>query len=110
MFIFLIKDIREEKEISLYQLSKMTGISYSYLFDLENNRKDNPTLKVLHKISIVFEKNIKDLYIATSDIETVRNWMHKSIEENGLNHPKTYKYSHLLDELLNMLQEEKKEK
>ncbi len=110
MFIFLIKDIREEKELSLYELSKNTNISYSYLFDLENNKKDNPSLKVMHKISLALEKNIKDLYVATSDIETVRNWMHESIEKNGIHHPKTYKYSHLLDKLLNILQEEKNRK
>ena len=31
------------------KLNKLTGISRAYLFDLENNRKFNPTLAMLEK-------------------------------------------------------------
>ncbi len=39
MVIFVIKNIRKSKNISLYRLSKSTGITRSYLRDLENNKK-----------------------------------------------------------------------
>ena len=39
MVIFVIKNIRKSKNISLYKLSKLTGITRSYLRDLENNKK-----------------------------------------------------------------------
>ena len=44
MVIFVIKDIRSKKNINLYKLSKLTGITRSYLRDLENNKKNNPTI------------------------------------------------------------------
>ena len=41
MVIFVIKEIRKKKNINLYRLSKLTGLTRSYLRDLENNRKNN---------------------------------------------------------------------
>ena len=58
MLVFNIKNIRKNKGISLKKLSNMTGISRGYLFDLENNRKFNPTLFILQKISEELEVNI----------------------------------------------------
>ena len=38
MFIFLIKEAREEKGVSQKELSEAVGISRSYLTELENNK------------------------------------------------------------------------
>lgn len=62
MIVFKIKDIRENKNISLYTLSKSTKITRSYLRDLENNKKCNPTLQVLCKIAESLNVNVKDLF------------------------------------------------
>lgn len=62
MIVFKIKEIRENRHITLYSLSKNTGISRTYLRELENNKKDNPTIKTLCKIANFLEVNIKDLF------------------------------------------------
>ena len=41
MFVFRIKEIRNNKNISARQLSKETGLSRSYISELENNKKYN---------------------------------------------------------------------
>ena len=37
MFVFVIKNIRLKKSLTIYQLSKMTNIARTYLVELENN-------------------------------------------------------------------------
>lgn len=82
MFIFNIKNIREERNITIYQLSKKTGISRTYLVELENNKKINPTLATLNKIASVLEVNVKDLFYTTLDIKSLKEKMYKKIETN----------------------------
>ena len=41
MHVFVIKKIRESKNITIYKLAKMVGISRSYLIEIENNKKTN---------------------------------------------------------------------
>ena len=53
MVIFVIKDIRSEKNINLYKLSKLTGITRSYLRDLENNKKNNVIAMFIYNDFIV---------------------------------------------------------
>ena len=67
MIVFKIKEIREKKKITLYSLAKSTGISRSYLIELENNKKSNPTLQMLYKIALVLNVNIKDLFYSEFD-------------------------------------------
>ena len=62
MIVFKIKEIRESENITLYTLSKATRITRSYLRDLENNKKSNPTLQTLCKIAKFFNKDVKDLF------------------------------------------------
>ena len=67
MIVFKIKEIRESRSITLYNLSKNTGISRTYLRDLENNKKTNPTLQMLYKISLALDVNVKDLFKTPKD-------------------------------------------
>jgi len=48
---FYIKEYRNSKGISLNELSKMTGISASYLSEIENNKKFGLAVINLCKIS-----------------------------------------------------------
>lgn len=59
--IILLKEIREQKQISLEQLSRMSGISKSHLNYIERQEKE-PTLTILIKISKALNIDIKDLY------------------------------------------------
>lgn len=45
----LLKRIREEKEVSLNDLARLTGLSPQYLSKIENG-KSNPTLKTIGDI------------------------------------------------------------
>lgn len=67
MIIFRIKEIRNKQKVTLYTLSKNTGISRTYLRDLENNKKSNPTIQALYKIALVLDVNIKDLFYSEFD-------------------------------------------
>ena len=59
--IILLKDIRKERNISLEQLSKMTGISKSHLNYIEKQEKE-PTLSVIVRIAKALNIDETDLY------------------------------------------------
>ena len=94
-----IKEIRKKKKISLYKLSQSTKIAKSYLKDLEDNKKTNPSLLVMYKIALTLDVNIEDLF--SVDIEKLRKTLHESINNTGLNSKKTLATSGLLDLLIN---------
>lgn len=59
--IILLKEIREEKQISLEELARMSGISKSHLNYIERNEKE-PTLTILIKIAKALNVDIEKLY------------------------------------------------
>lgn len=109
MYIFVIKEIREKANLSIKALSEMTGVSRAYLYDLEHNRRINPTLQSLIKIADALNVNVKDLFYTKLDIEDLRNQMHDSIEKYGLDSERTMEISQLLDLVLNIRDEYKKQ-
>lgn len=102
MFVFVIKNIRESKKISLNKLSEKTGISKSYLHELENNKKFNVTLDKLYKIAKVLDVNIKDLFYTALDLEFLRKELHNRINKYGLNSKETLEISEVIDLLVNI--------
>ena len=62
MIVFNIREIRESKNITAYKLAKETNLSLSYLTELENNKKNNPTLQILCKIASALDVKVKDLF------------------------------------------------
>lgn len=54
-----LKDLRNSKKMSLKELSKSTGISITFLSDIEHNRS-NPSIDSLKAISNTF--NVKPSY------------------------------------------------
>lgn len=107
MFIFLIKEIRKENGISQEELARRSGVSRNYIAELENNKKKNPSLKTIHKIAVALNKKITEIYVASSDIEELKELMYKSINETGMNSQGTLKISHLIDRLILIDMEEK---
>lgn len=100
MFVFAIKIIREEKGISLKELSAKTGISISYLSRLENNAIANPRMSTIYKISNVLEEKIENFCFTIGNIEKLKNELNLSVEKYGLHAPNTQKISQILDLLL----------
>lgn len=110
MIVFRIKQIRENKNISAYQLSKITNISRSYLSEIENNKITNISLKTLFKISEALNVNIKDLFYTTLDIEDLKQKMYESIEDTSINSKETLEISQLIDLLVNIKMKEELDK
>lgn len=106
MFVFLIKELREEQKISQQELAKQVGISQGYLSDIENNKVSDVSFSIVLKIAESLQVDIKRIFIATSDIENLREQLHKSIDEHGINSPETLKISRLIDILINAKMEE----
>jgi len=61
---FLIKEVREEKKISLRQLEEETGIEREYLADIENNKipADEVLFAEIVVIANILACSILDLY------------------------------------------------
>lgn len=57
----LLREIREDKSISLRKLSELTNISVSQLSKIERNESE-PTISTLIRISLALKTDIKNLY------------------------------------------------
>lgn len=102
MIVFRIKEIRKNKNITAYQLSKQVGITRAYLSELENGKRLNPTIKVLSDIAEALEVNIKDLFYTELDINDLKEEMYGRIDEFGLNSKEVLETSQLIDLLVNI--------
>ena len=102
MFVFVIKNVRKSKNITLYRLVKNTGLSYSYLSELENNKVYNPSLKTMYTIARALEVKVADLFYSELDIETLRDEMHSRIDQYGINSKEAMEISQIIDLLINV--------
>ena len=55
-----IKRERGRKDLKAIELAEKVGISNSYLSEIEND-KQNPSLKMLHRIAVVLGVEVEDL-------------------------------------------------
>lgn len=102
MYIFAIKPLRKSRNISLYELSNLTGISRTYLRNLENNKSFNPTLFILDKIAKALNVTIKDLFYYDNDIDDLKKEMYFRIEKHGINSREVMEVSQVIDLLINI--------
>lgn len=102
MYVFVIKLLRRSKNITLYKLSQVTGISRTYLRELENNNVFNPTMQILNKIANALDVTIKDLFYYDNDVNKLKEEMYRRIEVFGLDSEEVYKISQIIDLLLNV--------
>lgn len=102
MFIFIIKEVREEKGISQKDLAEKLNISQSYLSEIENNKKKNVSFELVFNICDILNVEIRKIYIAVSDIDELKNEMYLRIDKYGINAPETMKISQIIDKLVNL--------
>ena len=102
MFVFVIKNKRKEKNITLYRLVKITGLSYSYLSELENNKVYNPSLATMYKIAHALDCKIDDLVYGELDIDNLKEEMYRRIDEYGLGSKEALEISQIIDLLINI--------
>lgn len=99
MYQFIIKDIRKDKKITLKQLSDKTGLSISYLSEIENNKVKEPSFSAIGKICAVLGEKIEKIYFIPNEIDSVRNMLNIYIEKYGLTDIKTQNISKILDRI-----------
>lgn len=102
MYVFVIKEVREQKGLTQEELSKRSGISRNYIAELENNKKVNPSFETVFKISQALGVEIRQIYVADSDIEKLKEKLYLYIDKFGINAPETLKISQIIDELINL--------
>jgi transcriptional regulator with XRE-family HTH domain len=56
-----LKEICEEKGITLKELSDKSGLSLVYLYELDRGDKQNPSLRTVNKIAKVLKVDISQL-------------------------------------------------
>lgn len=56
-----IRSKRTEKDLSLSELARQSGVAKGYLSSLENGRYENPTLATLAKLASVLGVTIPDM-------------------------------------------------
>lgn len=57
-----LKDRRKELNMSVYDLAEKTGLSATYISNLENEQKSNPTKEVMGKIAKELKTNVAKLF------------------------------------------------
>lgn len=62
-----LKDVRKAKEISVYKLSQLSGVSETHIRDLERGDK-NPSLDTLAKITAPLGMSLSDLLNENDDV------------------------------------------
>ena len=56
-----IKQIRLQKNLTLRQLSSISGVSNGYISDLENGKEINPTMAILRKLANALGVSVAEL-------------------------------------------------
>lgn len=60
LLINRILSLCERRGITIYQLSQMSGVSYSTIDNLVNRNTFNPRIKTLHKIATAFSLTVAE--------------------------------------------------
>ena len=102
MFVFIIKDIMQQKNISTEELSKKARVSVNYITDLMENAIHDTRMGKLLQVAEALEVKLEDTYFSIQQIEELRSILDRSIEKNGIMHRETKRISKLLDILINL--------
>jgi transcriptional regulator with XRE-family HTH domain len=62
MYVNKIKAMRKEKEMTLYILAKLSGVSVAYLSRLENERRKNPSIDIMEKVAEALGKSVVEVF------------------------------------------------
>ena len=63
-----LKQLRIEKGYSLKEFSIKTGVSTTYLNDLENGIRDNPSLDIIDKIAKGLKEDLVKVFYIIKDL------------------------------------------
>lgn len=91
-----IKKLRELNNLTAKELAERTGLTASYISQIENNKKDNPTRKTLEKIA-------KALNTTIENIQEEENKINEYKEKNNIFFSKYEKLSNENKEKINKI-------
>ncbi|KNF09324.1 putative transcriptional regulator [Gottschalkia purinilytica] len=57
-----IKSIRARLNLSVYDISKITGLTPGYISNLENGKRNNPSKETMEKISKALDKTVSEVF------------------------------------------------
>jgi len=57
-----LKITRQELKLSIYDLAEKTGLSPTYISNLENEQKTNPSKSVMEKLAKHLNKSVTELF------------------------------------------------
>ncbi len=97
-----IKQIRKQRGLTLTQLAAKTGISKSYLSNIERDLKQNPSIHVMEKIASALKVDLKTLIKLSKEIENKQldeEWLDfvSEIKKIGIDKEQIEDYKILLD-------------
>ncbi|MFJ7927792.1 helix-turn-helix domain-containing protein [Peribacillus sp. NPDC096448] len=75
MIGYRVKSLREERKMSISELSAKSGVAKSYISSLERNLQKNPTILVLEKISRILCIKVDALLKEQPDKVMDEEWM-----------------------------------
>jgi transcriptional regulator with XRE-family HTH domain len=77
-FAKYIKELRQDKGLSIRELASLSKVSHSYLSQIENNIKDNPSSEILRKIA-------KPLGVSYAELMRAAGYQEEIIDFGGYN-------------------------
>ncbi|MDQ0903990.1 helix-turn-helix domain-containing protein [Paenibacillus sp. V4I7] len=98
-----ISSIRKQRGYTLSELSERTGISKSYLSNIERNLKQNPSIHVMEKIALVLKVDLKMLLKIAADVETSQQldqeWMDfiNDLKQSGIDKERIHEFKILIE-------------
>ncbi|WP_260284816.1 helix-turn-helix domain-containing protein [Peribacillus aracenensis] len=75
MIGYRVKSLREERKMSISELSARSGVAKSYISSLERNLQTNPTILVLEKIARILCIKVDALLNEQADNSIDEEWM-----------------------------------
>ncbi|MGW8424539.1 helix-turn-helix domain-containing protein [Peribacillus simplex] len=75
MIGYRVKSLREERKMSISELSTKSGVAKSYISSLERNLQTNPTILVLEKIAKILCIKVDALLNEQADKTIDEEWM-----------------------------------
>lgn len=57
-----IKKFREKKNLSIHELARRTGLTASYISNLEKGKRDNPSKETMEKIAEALDKTVPEIF------------------------------------------------
>lgn len=103
MIGYNISNLRKQRGYTLSELSERTGISKSYLSNIERNLKQNPSIHVMERIAFVLNVDLKMLLKIAEEAETKQQidqeWMEfiADLVNSGINKELIHDYKILME-------------